>query len=112
MLLLFVIASIKNCRKYSSFQSSSSYRTKRGGGGAPLRSSTGQIITKLREDPLITFNDSARQHVENHLRYKTTFEKKKQYKMELDRCRADRIKRDNIRNRNDMVCEWINSFFI
>lgn len=75
---------------------------KRGGGGAPLRSSTGQIITKFREDPIISFNDSARKHVENHLRYKASNESKKQYKMELDRCRAERMKRDS-KNAFDMV---------
>lgn len=80
-----------------------SFRTKRGGGGAPLRSSTGQLITKYRDDPSIAFSDSARKHVENHLRYKTSTEEKKQYKMELDRCRADRMKRD-AKNSLDMVC--------
>lgn len=78
------------------------FRAKRGGGGAPLRSSTGQIITKFREDPNIAFNDSARKHVENHLRYKTSTEQKKQYKMDLDRCRAERMRRD-MRNPLDMV---------
>lgn len=70
------------------------FRARRGGGGAPLRSSTGQIITKFREDPAIQFSDSARKHVENHLRYKTSNESKKQYKMDLDRCRAERMRRD------------------
>lgn len=78
----------QNCRKYI-FQAPS--RTRRGGGGAPLRSSTGQIITKFCEDPIIAFSDSARKHVENHLRYT---EQKKQYKMDLDRCRAERLRRD------------------
>lgn len=83
------------------------FRARRGGGGAPLRSSTGQIITKFREDPIISFSDSARKHVENNLRYKTSTEQKKQYKMELDKCRADRMKRD-VKNSLDMVCKQKN----
>ncbi|XP_031633243.1 uncharacterized protein LOC116347013 [Contarinia nasturtii] len=83
--------SIENCRKFV-FQAP--FRARRGGGGAPLRNSNGQIITKFREDPTIQFSDSARKHVENHLRYKTSNESKKQYKMDLDRCRAERMRRD------------------
>lgn len=75
------------------------FRVKYGGGGAPLRKS-GQIITKFHNDPDITFNDSARKHVENHLRYKTSNAEKKQYKMDLDRCRKQR----DIKNTIDMVC--------
>lgn len=89
----------QNCRQFV-FQAP--FRAKRGGGGAPLRSSTGQIITKFCEDPTISFSDSARKHVENHLRYKTSNEHKKQYKMELDRCRAERMRRD-AKNSLDMV---------
>lgn len=75
---------------------------KRGGGGAPLRSSTGKIITRFRDDPNIAFSDSARKHVENHLRYKTSNEDKKKYKMELDRCQTERLKRE-AKNSSDMV---------
>lgn len=91
---------LQNCRKFV-FQAP--FRTRRGGGGAPLRSSTGQIITKYRDDPNIAFSDSARKHVENHLRYKTSAAAQKQYKMDLDRCRAERMRRD-AKNSLDMVC--------
>lgn len=89
----------QNCRKFV-FQAP--FRGKCGGGGAPLRNATGHIITKYRDDPSIAFCDSARKHVENHLRYKTSNEEKKQYKMDLDRCRADRMRRD-VKNSLDMV---------
>lgn len=91
---------LQNCRKFV-FQAP--FRTKRGGGGAPLRSSTGQLITKYRDDPSIAFSDSARKHVENHLRYKTSTAAQKQYRMDLDRCRAERMRRD-AKNSLDMVC--------
>ncbi|XP_055321626.1 uncharacterized protein LOC129577875 [Sitodiplosis mosellana] len=94
--------SSENCRKFI-FQAP--FRARRGGGGAPLRNSAGQIITKFREDPIITFSDSARKHVENHLRYKTSNEQKKQYKMDLDRCRAERMRRD-AKNSLDMNEVW------
>lgn len=93
------------------FRTNPVIRAKRGGGGAPLRSSTGQIITKFREDPIISFSDSARKHVENHLRYKTSSEDKKQYKMELDRCRAERMRRD-VNNAYDMVRSSCNNIVV
>lgn len=76
---------------------------KRGGGGAPLRNSSGQIITTYREDPSITFSNSTRAHVDNNLRYKTTAEGKLNYKMELDKCIVDKQKLKNHRGSVDTV---------
>lgn len=81
-------------------------RAKCGGGGAPLRSATGKMITKIHNDPSISFNDSGRKYIENHLRYKTNYEEKKQYKMDLDRCKN----RQGIKNSLDMVCIMFDLF--
>ncbi|XP_055617039.1 uncharacterized protein LOC129762616 isoform X9 [Toxorhynchites rutilus septentrionalis] len=56
-----------------------------GGGGAPLRNASGQIVTGLTDDPIISFNDANRYHVDNELRYRTTPAQKQTYKAELDR---------------------------
>lgn len=56
---------------------------KAGGGGAPLRNASGKIITYFRDDPIISFNEANRNHVNNELRYKTSASSKMQYKMQL-----------------------------
>lgn len=67
-------------------------RFRGGGGGAPIRSSTGQIITTFRDDPQISFKDSTRNIVDIELRYKATPKMKKTYKMELGEFRAHEMK--------------------
>lgn len=64
-----------------------------GGGGAPLRNASGQIVTGLTDDPIISFNDANRYHVDNDLRYKTTTAQKQTYKAELDRIVAEKENR-------------------
>ncbi|ETN64506.1 hypothetical protein AND_003751 [Anopheles darlingi] len=64
-----------------------------GGGGAPIRSASGQIVTGLTDDPLISFNDANRYHVDNELRYKTSPAQKQHYKAELDRIVAEKENR-------------------
>lgn len=54
-----------------------------GGGGAPLRSESGRVITTFREDPALSFNDATRNIVDIELRYKQTPQMKKKYKLEL-----------------------------
>lgn len=54
-----------------------------GGGGAPLRSASGQILTSYREDPIISFNESNRKHVDINLRYKASRNQKMDYKAQL-----------------------------
>lgn len=72
-----------------------------GGGGAPLRSASGQIVTGFTDDPIISFNDANRYHVDNELRYKTTPAQKQTYKAELDRIVAEKENR----NRKARSCE-------
>ncbi|XP_053681785.1 uncharacterized protein LOC128732539 [Sabethes cyaneus] len=69
-----------------------------GGGGAPLRSSSGQIVTGLTDDPIISFNDANRYHVDNDLRYKTTQAQKQSYRAELDKIVADKENRRKTRS--------------
>ncbi|XP_062551745.1 uncharacterized protein LOC134216986 isoform X4 [Armigeres subalbatus] len=64
-----------------------------GGGGAPLRNASGQIVTGLTDDPIISFNDANRYHVDNELRYKTSPAQKQSYKAELDRIVAEKENR-------------------
>uniref|UniRef100_A0A182KBE0 Uncharacterized protein n=1 Tax=Anopheles christyi TaxID=43041 RepID=A0A182KBE0_9DIPT len=64
-----------------------------GGGGAPIRSASGQIVTGLTDDPIISFNDANRYHVDNELRYKTTPAQKQTYRAELDRIVAEKENR-------------------
>lgn len=54
-----------------------------GGGGAPLRTESGQIITTYRDDPQLSFNNPTKNVVDIELRYKTTPKMQKKYKMEL-----------------------------
>lgn len=54
-----------------------------GGGGAPLRTESGQIITTFRDDPQLSFNNPTKNVVDIELRYKTTPKMQKNYKMEL-----------------------------
>ncbi|KAG5671115.1 hypothetical protein PVAND_001329 [Polypedilum vanderplanki] len=56
-----------------------------GGCGAPLVSESGKLLVPLREDPLITFNESTRNFVEKDLRYRKSQQEKTAYKQELDR---------------------------
>ncbi|XP_058444832.1 uncharacterized protein LOC131426254 isoform X3 [Malaya genurostris] len=69
-----------------------------GGGGAPLRNSSGQIVTGLKDDPIISFNDANRYHVDNGLRYKTTPAQKQTYRAELDRIVAEKENRRKTRS--------------
>uniref|UniRef100_A0A182LVH2 Uncharacterized protein n=1 Tax=Anopheles culicifacies TaxID=139723 RepID=A0A182LVH2_9DIPT len=64
-----------------------------GGGGAPIRSASGQIVTGLTDDPIISFNDANRYHVDNELRYKTSPAQKQTYRAELDRIVAEKENR-------------------
>ncbi|XP_052859745.1 uncharacterized protein LOC128266991 [Anopheles cruzii] len=64
-----------------------------GGGGAPIRSASGQIVTGLTDDPLISFNDANRYHVDNELRYKTSPAQQQHYRAELDRIVAEKENR-------------------
>jgi transcription initiation factor IIE alpha subunit len=68
-----------------------------GGGGAPIRSASGRLLTYLREDPMISFNSTNKRHVDNMLRYKTTPEAQRTYKQQLDRIVAERAKLERIR---------------
>lgn len=54
-----------------------------GGGGAPLRSDNGQIITVFRDDPQLSFNNPTKNVVDQELRYRTTQKMQNNYKMEL-----------------------------
>ncbi|XP_055537476.1 uncharacterized protein LOC129725530 isoform X2 [Wyeomyia smithii] len=69
-----------------------------GGGGAPLRNSSGQIVTGLTDDPIISFNDANRYHVDNDLRYRTTPAQKQSYRAALDRIVADKENRRKTRS--------------
>ncbi|XP_055679072.1 uncharacterized protein LOC129787486 isoform X2 [Lutzomyia longipalpis] len=64
-----------------------------GGGGAPIRSNSGRVITTFRDDPSITFKDQTRNIVDIELRYKTTPKMKKTYKQELDKIVAEKARR-------------------
>lgn len=74
-------------------------RGRRGGGGAPIRGCCGRLITTLCDDPSISFNDGGRNRVDNDLRYKKSPKEKLNYKMELDKCIADR---DEVRRNGTM----------
>lgn len=54
-----------------------------GGGGAPLRTESGQIITTFRDDPQLSFNTPTKNVVDQELRYKTSQKSQKDYKLEL-----------------------------
>ncbi|XP_055605057.1 uncharacterized protein LOC129753273 isoform X2 [Uranotaenia lowii] len=69
-----------------------------GGGGAPLRSASGQIVTGFTDDPIISFNDANRYHVDNELRYKTSAAQKQSYRAELDRIVAEKENRRKTRS--------------
>ncbi|XP_058816387.1 uncharacterized protein LOC131679664 isoform X2 [Topomyia yanbarensis] len=69
-----------------------------GGGGAPLRNASGQIVAGLTDDPIISFNDANRYHVDIDLRYKTTPAQKQIYRAELDRIVADKENRQKARS--------------
>ncbi|XP_058127627.1 uncharacterized protein LOC131291290 [Anopheles ziemanni] len=64
-----------------------------GGGGAPIRSASGQIVTGLTDDPIISFNDANRYHVDNELRYRTSPAQQQHYRAELDRIVAEKENR-------------------
>lgn len=74
---------MQDCRKYKRYRFPA-YRDKlRGGGGAPLRSASGRILTGICDDPAISFNDPNRYHVDIDLRYKSSPKSKMEYKMQL-----------------------------
>ncbi|KAG4079023.1 hypothetical protein HA402_001678 [Bradysia odoriphaga] len=70
-----------DCRKY--ILPPCNKVNKIGGGGAPLRSASGRILTQFRDDPNICFSDSMRNHVDIDLRYKSSPKNKMTYKMQL-----------------------------
>ena len=72
-----------------------------GGGGAPIRSSSGHILTTLKDDPIISFNDPNRYHVDNDLRYRTTAEEKQNYRNDLDKIASEQKQRKHQRNYSD-----------
>ncbi|XP_058063415.1 translation initiation factor IF-2 [Anopheles bellator] len=51
------------------------------------------IVTGLTDDPLISFNDANRYHVDNELRYKTSPAQQQHYRAELDRIVAEKENR-------------------
>lgn len=55
-----------------------------GGGGAPIRSSSGKYMIPLSEDPDITFAESTRNYVDMDLRYKKSQQEQNIYRNELD----------------------------
>lgn len=63
--------------------------TESGGGGAPLRDTSGRIITPIKDDPIISFNQANRDHVDSVLRYKTSPMEQNRYKMDLDQLTAE-----------------------
>ncbi|XP_059609972.1 uncharacterized protein LOC132257193 isoform X2 [Phlebotomus argentipes] len=69
-----------------------------GGGGAPIRSNSGRLITTFRDDPSITFKDQTRNIVDIELRYKTSPKNKKTYKMELDKIVEEKHQRKKQEN--------------
>lgn len=75
------MSNIKDCRKY--ILPPCTKVNKIGGGGAPLRSASGRILTQFRDDPNICFSDSMRNHVDIDLRYKSSPKNKMTYKMQL-----------------------------
>ncbi|XP_053678719.1 uncharacterized protein LOC128729093 [Anopheles nili] len=74
-----------------------------GGGGAPIRSASGQILTGLTDDPIISFNDANRYHVDNELRYKTSPAQKQTYRAELDRIVAEKENRARKSRSSELV---------
>ena len=70
-----------------------------GGGGAPLRSASGRMLTSFRDDPLISFSEPLRKHVDIELRYKSTPVKKRNYKLQLDKICAEHEKEKS----NDLI---------
>lgn len=69
-----------------------------GGGGAPIRSSSGKLLVPLRDDPDISFRDSTRNHVDIDLRYKRTPSEQRAYKQELD-VQVDEHRRNRMNER-------------
>ncbi|GAB0093603.1 uncharacterized protein DMENIID0001_087670 [Sergentomyia squamirostris] len=79
-----------------------------GGGGAPIRTNSGRMITTFRDDPSITFKDQTRNIVDIELRYKTSPKEKKSYRQELDKIVAEkeRRKKDNCNCEKSAVDPW------
>lgn len=75
------ISFLQDCRKFTIPYYTKQLKT--GGGGAPLRNASGKIITAFRDDPMISFSESTRNHVDNELRYKATPAAKMNYKLQL-----------------------------
>uniref|UniRef100_A0A336MJU4 CSON000854 protein n=1 Tax=Culicoides sonorensis TaxID=179676 RepID=A0A336MJU4_CULSO len=65
--------------------------TETGGGGAPLRDSSGKIVTQYKDDPLISFNEPTRDHVDIALRYKKGPIEQAEYRHELDRLSTQQL---------------------
>lgn len=63
--------------------------TPTGGGGAPIKNSAGKVVTPLKEDPYISFNEANRSHVDKVLRYKQGSAEKTMYRAELDKLTAE-----------------------
>lgn len=47
------------------------------------------MVTPLKDDPMLSFNDPNRDHVDSVLRYKKTHLEQNQYKQDLDRISAE-----------------------
>lgn len=87
------------------------YRTAKcgtGGGGAPIRSASGRLLTVFRDDPIISFSDPTRRHVDINLRYRSTPRKKFNYRMQLDKIVAEKEKLKRNRHSIDMVSVLFN----
>lgn len=80
-----------------------------GGGGAPIRSASGRLITSYHDDPILSFNDPNRYHVDNDLRYKRTKEQQDTYRKELDQIVAEK-QNEQFRYALD-VCGYLQSEF-
>lgn len=65
--------------------------TETGGGGAPIRNSSGKIVTPLKEDPMLSFHEPNRDHVDLSLRYKKDPLEQTAYRHELDRITAEQM---------------------
>lgn len=82
---MFCIKTSQDCRKLSSSLQYIRISPRSGGGGAPIRSACGHLVTSFRDDPILGFNDPLRNYVDLELRYKVSPRKKKHYKMQLGR---------------------------
>lgn len=73
-------------------QSKYKYRgTETGGGGAPLRNSSGKVVTQFKDDPILSFHEPNRDHVDLALRYKKGPIEQTEYRHELDRLTAEQL---------------------